>query len=145
MSEGSWLTPLGEVAIDSELARTLKSRFPLLHEDSAAHQAEHAIEVQLPFIQTLVDEFTFVPIAVGTAHFEALSALGATIATSIKELRENVVIVASSDMNHYEDDATTRIKDSLAIERVLALDPQGLHRVVKKTSQCAVMARRSQC
>ena len=132
MSEGSWLTPLGEVAIDTELARTLQSRFPLLHEDSAAHHAEHAIEVQLPFIQSLVREFTFVPIVIGTAHFEALSALGATIAAAIKELNENVLIVASSDMNHYEDDATTRVKDSLAIERVLALDPQGLHRVVQE-------------
>jgi hypothetical protein len=132
MSEGSWLTPLGEVAIDSRLARAMKSRFPLLHEDSAAHHAEHAIEVQLPFLQSMIRDFTFVPVAVGTGHFEALSALGATIATVIKDLHENVLIIASSDMNHYEQDATTRVKDSLAIERMLALDSQGLHRVVQE-------------
>jgi MEMO1 family protein len=132
MSEGSWLTPLGEVAIDTPLALALKSRFPLLREDSAAHAAEHALEVQLPFLQALVGEFTFVPIAVGTGHYEALSALGVTIAAVIGATQERVMIVASSDMNHYEDDATTRMKDSLAIEPMLALDAHGLHRVVKE-------------
>jgi AmmeMemoRadiSam system protein B len=138
MSTGLWSTPIGEAAINTELASAFKSRFALLREDSAAHISEHAIEVQLPFLQHLAGTIEFVPIAVGTGRLEALSALGVTIAGVIAEAAEPVMIVASSDMNHYEDDATTRVKDSLAIERILALDPQGLHHIVheQEISMC---------
>lgn len=132
MSEGSWVNPLGEVEIDTDLAEDLKARFPLIHEDPSAHIAEHAIEVQLPFIQALAGDFRLVPITVGTGRYEVLAALGTAIASAIGDTGEQILVVASSDMNHYEDDATTRVKDSLAIERVLALDPQGLHRVVQQ-------------
>jgi AmmeMemoRadiSam system protein B len=132
MSEGSWRTPLGEVAIDTDLAKTMMSRFPLLADDEIAHRAEHALEVQLPFLQELAGEFTFVPITVGTARFDALSALGITMADAIQNSAERVLIVASSDMNHYEPDAATRVKDKKAIDKVLALDPKGLYETVLK-------------
>jgi MEMO1 family protein len=132
MSEGTWETPLGDVPIDRELASALKHRFPVLQEDSAAHRAEHAAEVELPFLQTLRPDLGFVPIALGTGQFEALEELGKTIAEVISEGSEPVLIIASSDMNHYESDAVTRIKDQRAIERILTLDPQGLYQVVKQ-------------
>ncbi len=131
MSEGLWRTPLGDVPIDEELAANLKSRFSLLTEDALAHRFEHALEVQLPFLQVLRPGFRFVPITVGTGHFEALSALGVSIAGAIEEAREPVLIIASSDMNHYESDAITRVKDKRAIDPILALDPRGLYDAVR--------------
>ena len=130
MSEGVWQTPLGEVPIDSELASALKQHFPALTEDSAAHRAEHAIEVELPFLQLRQAEIRFVPLALGTAQFEVLETLGKALAEVIAAQTEAVLIVASSDMNHYESDAITRVKDHRAIERILSLDPRGLFDVV---------------
>jgi AmmeMemoRadiSam system protein B len=130
MSDGDWQTPLGNATIDSELASELKARCPFLSEDAAAHRYEHAIEVQLPFLQAAVEHFKFVPIAVGTSRLEALQALGTAIANAVQSRDERVLIVASSDMNHYEPDTLTRKKDARAIERILALDPSGLYEVV---------------
>jgi len=130
MSEGAWETPLGEVAIDSELAGALKKRFPALQEDSAAHRAEHAAEVELPFLQIRQAELKFVPIALGTRQFEALEQLGKALADVVVAQKDPVLIIASSDMNHYESDAVTRVKDHRAIERILTLDPRGLFDVV---------------
>jgi MEMO1 family protein len=130
MSEGKWETPLGAVPIASELAADLKQRFPALQEDSAAHRAEHAAEVELPFLQLRQTDLKFVPIAVGTSQFTALEHLGNAVAEATASWNGPVLIIASSDMNHYESDALTRIKDQRALERVLALDPRGLHEVV---------------
>ncbi|MGA7752238.1 MAG: AmmeMemoRadiSam system protein B [Candidatus Sulfotelmatobacter sp.] len=130
LSEGAWETPLGEVPIDAELAGALKRQFPPLQEDSAAHRAEHAIEVELPFLQLLRPKVQIVPIALGTGQFEILEALGKALAEVIAQQAAPVLIVASSDMNHYESDAVTRVKDHRAIERILTLDPRGLYDVV---------------
>jgi MEMO1 family protein len=140
MSDGAWATPLGEVAIDGELAAALKQRFPALQEDSAAHRAEHAAEVELPFLQTLQLELTFVPIALGTTQFETLEQLGLALSDVIAAEKDPILIVASSDMNHYESDVVTRVKDHRAIERILTLDPRGLHEVVtqQKVSMCGM-------
>jgi MEMO1 family protein len=132
MSSGAWETPLGPVPIDSPLAEALKQRFPLLTEDADAHRTEHAIEVELPFLQSVRSDFTFVPIALGTRQFDTLEKLGEALAEVVKEQDERILIVASSDMNHYENDAVTRIKDHKAIERMLALDTRGLFDVVTK-------------
>jgi MEMO1 family protein len=130
MSHGSWETPLGEVPIDSGLAESLKVHFPALEEDAAAHRAEHAAEVELPFLQLRQPELTFVPIALGTGRFEILEQLGRALAQVIAQQSDPVLIVASSDMNHYEPDAVTRAKDHRAIERILTLDARGLFDVV---------------
>jgi AmmeMemoRadiSam system protein B len=130
MSEGAWQTPLGDVPIDAELAGALKARFPALQEDSSAHRGEHAAEVELPFLLLRQPELRFVPIALGTRQFEALEQLGAALADVIAAQKDPVLIVASSDMNHYESDAITRVKDHRAIERILTLDPRGLFDVV---------------
>ncbi len=130
MSDGAWQTPFGETAIDSELASALKRQFPPLQEDSSAHRAEHAIEVELPFLQLRQPALKFVPIALGTGRFEVLEQLGKALAEVIAKAGSPVLIVASSDMNHYESDVVTRAKDHKAIERILTLDPRGLHDVV---------------
>ena len=130
MSEGAWETPLGDVPVDTELAAALKQRFSSLHDDAAAHRAEHAAEVELPFLQLRQPELRFVPITLGTTQFEPLEQLGHALADVIAAQRDPVLIVASSDMNHYESDAVTRVKDHRAIERILTLDARGLYDVV---------------
>jgi MEMO1 family protein len=135
MANTTWQTPLGEVSADAETAARLLRRFPALHEDSAAHRGEHAIEVQLPFLQAQQPELNIIPIAIGTSDFEVLRGLGEALAEVIAGLQEEnrgkkVLIVASSDMNHYESDVITRVKDRKAIERVLAMDACGLWEVV---------------
>jgi MEMO1 family protein len=135
MANTTWQTPLGEIAADAELGTCLLDRFPALQEDSAAHRGEHAIEVQLPFLQARRPEVHIVPIVVGTSDFEMLRGLGEALADVIsdrqgEDRRDKVLIIASSDMNHYESDAVTRVKDHKAIERVLAMDARGLWEVV---------------
>jgi AmmeMemoRadiSam system protein B len=134
MAEGRWWTPLGEVAIDSELAARLLQSYSALTDDSAAHQFEHAIEVELPFLQTVRSGVQIVPIAVGTGRLLLLDRLGQALAAAVQLSAEPVLIVASSDMNHYEDDASTRVKDRKAIDKILALDPQGLYDTVMAES-----------
>jgi AmmeMemoRadiSam system protein B len=130
MSEGAWQTPLGDVPVDGRLAAALKERFPALQEDATAHRAEHAAEVELPFLLLRQPEFRFVPIALGTRQFDALEELGKALADVVATQNSPILIVASSDMNHYESDAVTRVKDHRAIERILTLDPRGLYDVV---------------
>ena len=132
MSEGAWQTPLGDVAIDEQLAAELKQQMPLLSEDETAHRFEHALEVQLPFLQVLAPGFRFVPIAVGTGNFEVLSSLGVVIGNTLAKEGEHFLVIASSDMNHYESDSVTRVKDRRAIDQLLALDARGLYDVVKE-------------
>lgn len=126
MSEGAWSIPTGEVPIDGELADSLKKNCAELKEDVLAHQMEHSLEVQLPFLLARQPELHIVPITLQHLRFDACERIGAAIAQTIKESGKDVLIVASSDMNHYEEHELTKKKDQLAIERVLALDPKGL-------------------
>jgi MEMO1 family protein len=150
MANTTWQTPLGEIEADEKLARQLMHRFPALAEDSSAHRYEHAIEVQLPFLQqrwktqsaTDTENLRIVPIAIGTRNFEVLRQLGEALAEVIaaqqRQHATKVLIIASSDMNHYESDEITRVKDHKAIDQVLALDARGLWDVVtqEEISMC---------
>jgi len=127
LSEGAWRTPLGDIAIDTTLATALRKACPLLREDSAAHSREHSLEVELPFLQVLVPGFSFAPVAVGTLQYEALKETGEAIAQVLEQAEENILIVTSSDMNHYEADDLTRYKDRKAIDCLLKLDPAALY------------------
>jgi hypothetical protein len=140
VSDAAWETPLGSVAIDTSFAEALKQRCPLLQEDSTAHRSEHGAEVELPFLQVRQPQLKFVPIALGTHQFEALEQLGEAIADVIAATNDSILIVASSDMNHYESDAVTRVKDHSAIEPILALDARALYDVVtqQNISMCGL-------
>jgi hypothetical protein len=146
MANTTWQTPLGAVPADENIGARLLQRFPAMEEDSAAHRYEHAIEVQLPFLQARRDaqredrthdrrsDLKIVPIAIGTSDFDVLRALGEALADVVAAQEEvgegKILIIASSDMNHYESDAITRVKDNKAIERILAIDARGLWEVV---------------
>ena len=142
LSDGSWQTPLGMAPVDRLLAEKIVHAFPLLREDAVAHSTEHSLEVQLPFLQRLAPSFAFVPIAIGPAQWDALEALGHALASVIAAESEPVLLIASSDMNHYESDAVTRVKDSKAIDRILALDARKLFETVRdeKISMCGYAA-----
>ncbi|MGO9641599.1 MAG: AmmeMemoRadiSam system protein B [Candidatus Acidiferrales bacterium] len=136
VSDGSWQTPLGAAQLDTELAGELKRLFPPLCEDEVAHQREHSLEVQLPFLQRMIGAengaFRFTPIVLGPLQYTELAALGGALATAIQASPETVLLVASSDMNHYESDAITRVKDGKAIEKLLARDARGLYDTVRR-------------
>jgi AmmeMemoRadiSam system protein B len=138
LSEGAWNTPLGDAKIDAELAAELARAFPRLREDEVAHSVEHSLEVQIPFLQRLAGTFSFVPIVLGIDRYPVLEELGRAVARVVAAQKEPVLLVASSDMNHYESDEITRIKDHQAIDQILALDPRGLYDTVraKAISMC---------
>ncbi|MGD0404739.1 MAG: AmmeMemoRadiSam system protein B [Candidatus Acidiferrales bacterium] len=142
ISEGSWRTPFGYAQIDSELAEELKRGCPLLREDRVAHEREHSLEVQVPFLQQLAEKLRFVPVVLATQRYAELESLGHAVARVIAAHSEPVLLVASTDMNHYESDAITRVKDQKAVERILALDPRGLYDTVRseEISMCGYAA-----
>jgi MEMO1 family protein len=127
LSSGAWRTPLGDAPIDEALAEELRRECPLLCEDSVAHSTEHSLEVQVPFLQVLVPGFSFVPVALGTVEFASLLKVGEAIGRVLRQAKESVLLLTTSDLNHYEDDRTTRVKDRKAIDRLLALDAAGLY------------------
>jgi AmmeMemoRadiSam system protein B len=128
--EGAWRTPFGDVVIDARLADALMAKTKLLAEDARAHAREHSLEVQLPFLQRLLGDFTFVPICLGAHRYDYADEIGRAIADVLKEERDPIAILASSDLNHYEDQRETLRKDQLAIDQVLARNPRELWRVV---------------
>lgn len=128
--EGAWRTPFGDAKIDTPLADKLMARTQFLGVDTAAHAREHSLEVQLPFLQRLLgDDFTFVPICLGAHDYRLAEEIGNAIATVLRE-EKDVAILASSDLNHYEEQQETLRKDQLAIDEVLKRDPRELWRVV---------------
>lgn len=128
MDEGSWSLPFGSVNINTVLAQKLLDKVPFLSADTHAHQFEHSIEVELPLFQYLKEDFTFVPIVIGSNDFKSCQKLGSAIASSIQELRmeKDTLIVASSDMTHYEDEKTAKEKDRKAIAAIEELDEEKL-------------------
>ncbi len=139
MVEGTWQTPLGKVAIDTELAGKIVAVSEYLEADEEAHREEHAVEVQLPFLQYFKPDVRIVPIIIGGAGASVYPEIGRDIARAVKELNREVVIMASGDMTHYEPQASAKEKDMAAVEAMLALDIAELTRRYKSRhiSMCA--------
>lgn len=134
MAEGTWLTPLGEVNIDAILAKKILSHSKYLKEDSVAHLYEHSLEVELPLLQYFRPDFEITPIVIQAGDLTALKEIGKDIASGVKEsnLQNSTLIVASSDMTHYEPQEEAERKDKEAIGAILALDEDRLWEKVKK-------------
>ncbi len=124
MTTGAWEMPFGRMEINERLGAMLLTG--VFKEDSSAHLREHSLEVELPFIHYLNPDASFVPITVMQAGYEECVEAGAAIAKAVSAYGKEVLIVVSSDMNHYESDSMTRKKDNRAIEKVLSLDAKGL-------------------
>jgi MEMO1 family protein len=128
--EGTWHTPLGTATIDAQMNRQLIAECSDLEEDASAHRHEHCLEVQIPFLQILQPEFTFSAICIRQMNLPILEGLGHAMARVIASLKESVLLVASSDMTHYESREDAARQDKFAIDRMLAVDPAGLYKVV---------------
>lgn len=130
MTEGSWRTPLGEVEIDSQLAKQILEGSRHLEEDTIAHLYEHSIEVQVPFLQYLKRDAKIVPIMISHTSISVYKDIGQEIAAAIKKLKAQTVIIASSDMTHYETHQSAGKKDKAAIDAILKLkEDELMHRV----------------
>ncbi len=142
LSRGAFRTPLGDAPIDEELAADMARRYPRLREDAVAHEREHSLEVQIPFLQRHAPDVRIVPVTLASDRYPALEELGRALAQTVSAQAEPVLLVASSDMNHYESEAVTRKKDEQAIARMLALDPRGLYDTVRneEISMCGYAA-----
>jgi AmmeMemoRadiSam system protein B len=132
MTRGRWLTPAGEADIDTDLAEAILSNGDVLAEDASAHVHEHSIEVQLPFLQYLADGMEFVPVCMMTADPGHCRQVGEAVAVAAGEAEDDVLIVASSDMTHYESQEEAGRKDRMAIDMILALDADGLLETVQR-------------
>ncbi len=130
MTEGTWETPLGKVEIDSELAKQILATSSSLEEDDEAHQPEHSIEVQVPFLQYFKRDIKLVPIIISHASGATYKEMGRELAQAIKKSKKGVVIIASSDMTHYEPQEQAEKKDNQAIEAILDLNEDELLRRV---------------
>ena len=132
MTEGEWSTPLGKAKIDSELARRILAASAYLQEDSTAHQFEHSLEVQVPFLQYFKSDIKIVPILFGFATGSIYKQIGKDIVRAIKDLNREVVIIASSDMTHYEPQESAEKKDNQAIAAILELNEDELLRRIEE-------------
>lgn len=139
--EGEWVTPLGSVNINTTLASLIMAESPMVEEDTSAHHYEHSLEVQLPFLQYINPNVTIVPLCLSSCNFAACKLMGIGLAKAINDYGKKVLIVASSDMTHYESAESARRKDQLAINEVLALNPEGLLHTCRDeaVSMCGVI------
>lgn len=126
MAEGAYATPLGEVPIDESCARALLEGCPLLTADDLAHRGEHAIEVELPFLQCLGPaDLTIVPLVIGSEQPDEFDQVAGVLAEWISRTDEPVLLVASSDFTHYEPQTAAAHKDAQVIDAIQALDERG--------------------
>lgn len=124
--EGAWDTPLGPVTVDSDLAAAISSEWPHIVELPAAHGREHSLEMQMPFVAHLFPGVPIVPLVMGRQTRETAFALGAAIGRAVAARAGDTLLVASSDLSHYEDALTAASLDRVVVQHVETLDAEGL-------------------
>ncbi len=141
LSTDSWQTAHGEIPVNSNFCTLLQKQTSLIQVDESAHKFEHSIEVQLPFLQFRRDNLSIVPIIISSIPYSRCQELALAIASAVKECGEEVLIVASSDMNHFESREISRPKDKLALEMIAKYRPADLYRTVieNNISMCGVI------
>ncbi len=127
--KGSWETPLGNLDVNEEFCDKLLS---VLNEtpDTEAHEYEHAIEVQLPFIYCINPKTKIVPICLGHLSYEECSKIGEALANTIEDKKENYLLIASTDMSHYISAEKARVQDMKALDKIKQLNSFELYRTV---------------
>ena len=131
-SNGSWIMPFGDLEVDAHLAKAILQNVPIARENEEAHRLEHSLETQLPFLQYFRKQFKIVPICLMRLSFDECQMLTKSIVQAVRSCERSVLIVASSDMTHYESHASASEKDHRAIDQVLKMDPEGLFSTVEK-------------
>jgi len=140
--EGNWAMPFGNVPIAQDLAKTIIQKVGLAEADDMAHLREHSIEVQLPFLHYRRNApLRFVPVTLSALSTEDCRLIGESLAGIIDKWDDEILLIASSDMTHYESHQAATRKDTEAIERILAMDPEGLIKTVysRKISMCGII------
>ena len=133
MDSGVWRTPLGDVEIDTETAREIVEKSGIIDIDESAHTHEHSVEVQLPFLQYVYgSSFKFVPICFLMQDLNTCVGVGEALAETLKS--KNAVIIASTDMTHYEPQRRAAEKDQKLIDAVVKLDEGLLYSVIRTYS-----------
>lgn len=137
----TWSMPGFTIESDTKLVRRLAQAIPGLELDALAHQREHAIEVELPFIARLAPETHVVGIAIGSGGLESCRRFAEGLANVLRDLEERPLLVISSDMNHFATDAETRVLDEMALSALDRLDPADLYKTVteNRISMCGVL------
>ncbi len=138
--EGRWITPLGETPTDEELVNEILNSCELIEKNKPAHTNEHSAEVILPFLQYSNPQVKIAVIVIRSSNFEDLSTVGKSIGEVLNKIRPDTLVVASSDMTHYESQQSVNKKDKSAIAEIVAMREEGLHRVVREldVSMCGV-------
>ena len=130
MTEGFWRTPLGDVQIDGATAHEILSQSEIIDVDASAHMHEHSIEVQLPFLQYLYGSaFKFVPISFLMQDYESSREVGQAVGEATAGT--NVVVIASTDMTHYEPQETAEQKDKIALRALEELDERKFYSAIE--------------
>jgi AmmeMemoRadiSam system protein B len=136
MDEGVWRTPLGDVEVDTLVARELLRETKLVDVDEVAHRYEHSVEVQLPFLQYLYgNEFKFVPVCFQMQDYASAEEMGNALVEVLAE--RNAVIIASSDFTHYEPQANAERKDLAALEAVKAMNAEKFFSIIEERNVTA--------
>ena len=130
MNEGVWRTPLGDVEIDTQTANQILQASDIIDVDERAHAYEHSIELQLPFLQYLYgSDFKFVPICFMMQDLESSREVGKAVAAALKD--KNGLVIASSDLTHYEPQEIAEKKDGMAIDAALRMDEEQYYHTVE--------------
>jgi AmmeMemoRadiSam system protein B len=141
LSRSTWAMPLGHVTVDEQVAdNLLQAGSPVVH-DELAHRYEHSVEVQIPFLQVLQPELQIVPIVLSHISYLMCEEVAATLAAAMQTAAKDILIVASSDMTHYESREVATAKDAEALDHIKRLNPRGLYDTVhcKRISMCGVV------
>lgn len=117
-NEGEWITPLGDVAVDSDFANSIISNSDIASADFSAHIHEHSIEVQLPFLQYFSNDFKIVPITMGSQTFTASTDLAKAIFEAANELNKSYAIIASTDLSHFNNQEKANKVDGFVLEDI---------------------------
>jgi AmmeMemoRadiSam system protein B len=141
ISHTTWRMPMGDVPIDEEIAEQLLSTFATIERDETAHRYEHSLEVQIPFLQTMQKKLRIVPIVVSHISYPLCIEIAQAIAEVISVSKKDILVVASSDMTHYESRKSAEKKDRLALDRIEKLDAAGLYRTVmdNRITMCGII------
>jgi AmmeMemoRadiSam system protein B len=141
MGTQAWAMPMGSVPLAVDLAAHVLRGAEIIEADDEAHRFEHSLEVQVPFLQYLQPSLSILPLVVSHIAFDQCRQVAGEIVRGIRALGREVLLVASTDMTHYESRQNASLKDHLALEHLLALDPRGLYDTVitNRISMCGIV------
>jgi AmmeMemoRadiSam system protein B len=141
LSTATWDMVMGSVPVDHDFAQNLLNETDYVKEDELAHRYEHSLEVQIPFLQMQQPNLSIIPISISHISYQVLDEIGMALAKVIKRSGKEVLILASSDMTHYEPRTAAEKKDHYVLKKLTDMDPSRLYRSVTdhRISMCGIM------